>query len=79
VPDSEPVVQYSIKEVLDRLETKFDNLVNTTLRDVTSRLGLVEQEIAARKHTSASWVTILSVVAALTAAGAAILVAFHGG
>jgi archaellin len=79
VPDSEPVVQYSLKEILDRLESKLDNVVNTTLKDVTNRLSLVEQEIAARKHTSASWITVLSVIAALTAAGAAILVAFHGG
>ena len=76
--EQDPVVQYSVKEILTRLELKLDGIINTTLRGLEDRLTLVETHIASNKATKASWYSILTLIAALGAAGAALWVVAHG-
>lgn len=77
-PEQDPVVQYSVKEILTRLETKLDGIINTTLRGMEDRLTLVETHIAGGKATKASWYNVLTLIAALVAGGAAVVAVLHG-
>ena len=76
--DQDPVVQYSVKEILTRLELKLDNVINTTLRSFEERLSVVETHIAGGKATRASWYGVLTLIAALVAGGAAVIAVIHG-
>lgn len=72
--DSEPVVQYTLKEILDRIERKIDAFNEDIVRRVTA----LEHDRTARKGIHSSWVTFLSTAAAIGAAVAAFLAVMHG-
>jgi len=71
-------VQYSVKEILTRLELKLDNVINSTLRNLEERLGAVEHAQQSNKAVKASWYSVLTLLAALGAAVAAVVAILHG-
>lgn len=73
--ESDPIVQYTVKEILTRLEGKFDNLTETILKqvmDLGDRVAVIEHQQSNSKASRAGWRDVLIVLGTLAMAGTAI-------
>lgn len=73
--ESDPIVQYTVKEILTRLEGKFDNLTETILKqvmDLGERVAAIEHQQSNNRASRAGWRDVLIVLGTLAMAGTAI-------
>lgn len=80
--EQDPVVSYTVKEVLVRLEGKFDLLTQNLLeqvKEISDRVSVLEHERTGRRTLRNSWVTLLTLVAALGASVGTVVLAVTQG